>query len=44
MKNYEIVEVGPAEELILGGGAVPFLDTPIDNQETRPDGSVADVD
>lgn len=44
MKNYEILEVGPAEDLILGFGPVPVLDFPIDNQETRPDASVADVD
>lgn len=44
MKNYEIVEVGPAEELILGGGPVTELDVPIDTQFERADASVADVD
>lgn len=44
VKNYEIVEVGPAEDLILGFGPVPLFDFPIDDQETRPNASIADVD
>ena len=47
MKNYskpEIVEVGPAEELVLGGGPVPELDMPIDNQWYREAASIADAD
>ena len=45
MKNYsEIVEVGPAEELVLGGGPKNALDVPIDFQEYRPNDSVVDAD
>lgn len=44
MKNYEIVEVGPAEDLILGDGPVHEVDVPIDDQEWRLNGSIADVD
>ncbi|HEX7771702.1 MAG TPA: lasso RiPP family leader peptide-containing protein [Pyrinomonadaceae bacterium] len=47
MKNYskpEIVEVGPAEELVLGGGFMPELDMPIDTQWFRADASIADAD
>lgn len=47
VKNYnepEIVEVGPAEELVLGGGPVPGLDFPIDDQMYRADGSIVDAD
>jgi len=47
VKNYskpEIVEVGPAEEFVLGGGPVPELDMPIDDQWFRADASIADAD
>ena len=47
VKNYskpEIVEVGPAEELVLGGGFMPELDMPIDTQWFRADASIADAD
>ena len=44
VKNYEIVEVGPAEKLILGGGPVVELDAPINTNFERPDASIADVD
>lgn len=47
MKNYsepEIVEVGPAAELVLGGGPVPMWDIPIDDQMYRVDASIADAD